>query len=516
MEIMNKNYTQAKKRPIKIIQFGEGNFLRAFVDYIVDIANEENVFDGSVAIVKPISYGNIDLFTKQECQYTVLLRGLVDDKEYIEKRTITSIDSICDCTVDYDSYLSLARIDTVKYIVSNTTEAGIKCDNDDKFEDKPAKSYPAKLTQLLYERAETFEYDVTKGLIMLPVELIDNNGDELKKCVFETIDKWKLNPNFSKWVEESCVFANTLVDRIVTGYPKNIIETIWNDTGVKDELLVTAEPFALWVIESEKPIQQELPLDIALKDKKGMSVIFTNNHKPYKQRKVRILNGAHTAFCLVSYLSGNNTVLESMKDKEIHEYIENVIYKEIIPTLKIVKNEPKQHAQYNDINCQYIDINAQNIDTYAKDVEQRFSNPYINHALLSISLNSVSKWKTRCLPTFMAYYDTKKELPKNLLFSLAALFCFYTSSKLNDKTLIGSRNGEEYIIIDDYEVLEFFKENSSRRTEDMIRAFFKENDFLGINLLDIEGLEILLISMVNDIKLIGIKNALRKNSLIGC
>lgn len=493
MEIMNRCYTHAKKRPVKIVQFGEGNFLRAFVDYMVDIANEENVFDGSIAIVKPISYGNIDLFTKQECQYSVLLRGLVDNEEYVEKRMITSVDSICDCTTDYEAYLSLARIETVKYIVSNTTEAGIKCDEKDKFEDKPAKSYPAKLTQFLYERAETFNYDSTKGLIMLPVELIDNNGDELKKCVYETMDRWNLKSEFKDWVKESCIFANTLVDRIVTGYPKNEIEEIWEQEGVQDELMVTAEPFALWVIESDKPINDEFPLDKALEDKKGMSVIFTDNHKPYKQRKVRILNGAHTSFSLASFLSGNDTVLESMNDPVTFGFMNKTIYEEIIPTLDLPKED---------------------LLNFANQVESRFKNPFIRHELLSISLNSVSKWKARCYPSVKRYIEMNHELPSNLIFSLAALLCFYQGIRKETGYLVGIRNEHEYRIQDDEDILNFFYENKDVDNLELVQRFFnKTNLFSDVELKEESIMKIS--KYITDIKIKGIAQCIKEERLYG-
>lgn len=523
MRQINKSDKESKEYPIRILQFGEGNFLRAFVDYMIDIANEKELFKGSVAVVRPIKFGSIDEFRNQDCRYTVMLRGLVNKKRFEENRVISSISKIFDCTDDYEDYMDLSKCETLKYIVSNTTEAGIVLNENDKLNDYPPSSFPAKITQFLYNRATYFNFAQDKGCVLLPVELIDDNGDELKRCVLRCVKCWNLENKFAEWLENTCVFCNTLVDRIVTGYPKEEIVEIEKMLGYEDKLLVTAEPFSLWVIECRKDIQKEFPLDMAIQDKDGMDVIFTNNQKPYKQRKVRILNGAHTAFCLVSYLSGNNTVLESMNDKEIYGFIQNVIYKEVIPTLNFPEIDYKQSAQYIDTNAQNIgslsqnsDDFAQDIDKYAQDVVQRFANPYINHALLSISLNSVSKWKTRCLPSLISYYENKKELPKNLLFSLAGLFCFYTSSKLKDKALIGNRDDEEYFIIDDLNILEFFQENLSKRTEDLVKAFFKENNFFGVDLLMIPNLEKILVTMINDIKIIGVKNAMRKHFLVGC
>ena len=335
-------------------------------------------------------------------------------------------------------------------MVSNTTEAGIRCEDNDYFNDKPANSFPAKVTQFLYERATTFNYDNSKGLIILPVELIDNNGDELKKCVLTTIEKWGLSQLFKNWVLNNCIFTNTLVDRIVPGYPKSEVEQIWNQYGFKDELLVTAEPFALWVIESEKDISKELPLDRALENKNGMSVIFTKDHKPYKQRKVRILNGAHTSISLASYLAGNNTVLETMNDSVFFGFFQWLVRSEIIPTLDLPKNE---------------------LLVFYKQVEGRFKNPYIKHDLLSISLNSVSKWKARCYPSLIKYIEIFDEIPKRLCFSLSALICFYQGIRKEDGYLVGLREDEEYKICDDEYILDFFLENKELNTNDLVKAF---------------------------------------------
>ena len=319
---------------------------------------------------------------------------------------------------------------------------------------------------------------------MLPVELIDDNGIMLKKCVMQLIALWGLEDGFKTWVDEACIFTSTLVDRIITGYPRDEVESIWESLGYEDRILVTGEPFALWVIESDKDISKEFPLPDA-----GLPVIFTDNQKPYKQRKVRILNGAHTSFVLASYLAGNDIVLESMQDEDVKSFMMKTIFDEVIPTLTLPEKELKD---------------------FAEAVITRFNNPYVKHALLSISLNSVSKWRARCMPSFLGYVEKYGKLPVHLTFSIAALMAFYTGSEIRDKALIGHRNGEEYQILDDMKVLEFFRDNSGRDTKTFVTAYLSNEDFHGQDLTKVEGLTDAVSAYLDDIKTNGMRAALCK------
>lgn len=482
MDILNKKISGKVERPIKVVQFGEGNFLRGFVDYMIDIANEQGKFDGDIVLIKPIEFGSLDMFHKQDCQYTVSLRGIVDGEARILNRKVTSVADAVDTSTEYDKYMGLAEIDTLRFVVSNTTEAGIVFDDTDKFELNPPKTFPGKLTKFLYHRFETFKGDKTKGLVMLPVELIDDNGIMLKKCVMEFIALWGLSDDFKAWVEEACVFTSTLVDRIITGYPRDNEQEEWEKLGYEDHIMVTGEPFALWVIESDKDISGELPLPDA-----GLPVIFTDNQKPYKQRKVRILNGAHTSFVLASYLAGNDFVKESMDDETIKDFMMKTIFDEVIPTLTLPEAELKE---------------------FAEAVITRFNNPYVKHALLSISLNSVSKWRARCMPSFLGYIEKTGKLPAHLTFSLASLMAFYTGSELRDKALIGHRNGQEYSIMDDEKVLEFFRDNSAKDTRSFVSAFLGEEAFFGQDLNQIAGLTDAITAYLDDIRTNGMRAAL--------
>ena len=484
MELLNAAKTGKKERPIKVLQFGEGNFLRAFVDYMIDIANESGKFDGDIVLVKPIEFGNLDMFHKQDCQYTVCLRGIVDGEPKVIKRVVTSVADAVDAYGEYQKYADYAKLDSLRYIVSNTTEAGIVYDDTDKFEAEPPKTYPGKLCKFLYTRYKHFNGAADKGLVMLPVELIDDNGIHLKECVVKFAKLWNLEEGFLTWLDDACVFTSTLVDRIVTGYPRDEAEELCKEFGYQDNLIVTGEPFALWVIESAKDISEEFPLP-----KAGLPVIFTDNQKPYKQRKVRILNGAHTSFVLASYLAGNDIVLESMQDELIFNFMKKTIFEEVIPTLTLPK---------------------QDLIDFANAVITRFNNPYVKHALLSISLNSVSKWRARCMPSFLGYIEKEGKLPEHLTFSLAALMAFYTGTEIRDKALIGHRGEQEYNILDDAAVLEFFAANSSKEPREFAHAVLSNEDFWGQDLSSLAGVEDAAASYLTEIRASGMRKAMEK------
>ena len=485
MKELNSELFEKKSRPVRVVQFGEGNFLRAFVDYMFDIANEKQDFNGGIVIVKPIEFGSVAQFAKQDNLYTVLLRGVSGGREIVEKRVVGSVEKAVSCYEQYDEYSALARLPELRFIVSNTTEAGIVLDEKDDINLCPPKTYPAKLTKFLYERFKFYGGDKSKGLVMLPVELIDDNGKELKRCVKALSKIWRLGNEFDAWLDEGCIFGSTLVDRIVTGYPRDGEDKeIFEQLGYEDKLLVTGEPFALWVIETDRDISSELPFAEA-----GLPVIFTNNHKPYKQRKVRILNGAHTSFVLASYLAGNDYVGQSMKDDVIRRFMNDTIFDEIIPTLDLPKKD---------------------LDDFAGAVIDRFSNPFIKHSLLAISLNSVSKWKARCLPSFTGYIKIYHELPKRLTFSLAALIAFYSGTEIRNGALIGKRDGAEYEIHDDLNVLEFFKNNSSLPSNQLSELFLSTETFFGCAIADYDGAADMVAEYLESIRKDGMRKTLNK------
>jgi len=419
--------------PEKVLQFGEGNFLRAFVDYMFDELNSAGKFNGSITLVQPIDFGPITKFiNEQEGLYTLLARGLEQGKEVCNKRLITSVTKCINPYADFEDYNARAKNPDLRFIVSNTTESGIVYNKEDKVEGKPQNSFPAKVTSFLYERFKAFNGDKDKGLVFIPCELIDDNGKTLKKYVLQHAADWNLGDEFINWIETANIFTSTLVDRIVTGYPRKDAKALCEEFGYEDNIIDTSEIFHFWVIEGPTELAEELPFN-----KIGLNVLFTPNAKPYKKRKVRILNGAHTCSVLGAYLCGKNTVGELMDEPKMYKYLELALNEEIIPTLS--------DLDYNDLKF------------FADAVFDRFRNPYIEHLLLSISLNSTSKFRARVLPSLTEYIDVKGKLPKILTFSFAALIAFYRGNEIKDGALIGNRNGEEYQIKDDADVLELFK-----------------------------------------------------------
>jgi len=378
----------------KIIQFGEGGFLRGFADWMIKKANDKADFDGNVVVVQPIENGMCDMLSAQNCVYTHICRGL----EGVE---FQKNDIISRCVKPYDNfgeYLMLAENPDFRFIISNTTEAGIAFLEEDKITDRPAKTFPAKLTQLLKKR-----FDLKLGgFVFLPCELIDKNGENLKKCILQYADLWDLGADFKSWIENENIFCNTLVDRINTGYPKD--EKI--DLDYEDNMINTSEYFHLWVIEGYNDLFKEIPFD-----KCGLNVILTDNLEMYRTRKVRILNGAHTSLVPYALLEGFDTVKSCVDDEKMNEHIRKCVFDEIIPTLDLPEEELKQ---------------------YANDVLTRFANPYIKHYLSSIALNSVSKFKVRVLPSITEYIKRFDKMPETLIFSFAKLIEFYRTDMTND------------------------------------------------------------------------------------
>ena len=378
-----------------IIQFGEGNFLRGFFDYFLDVMNKNGLYDGKAVVIQPREGGKCALFNAQDCKYNLYLRGMEAGEIKQEHHFIESISRGIDPYKNYEDYLALADNPDIKFVVSNTTEAGIAFDENCSFNDKPCKGFPAKLTQLLYKRFENGLY----GFIFLPCELIDNNGDELKKCILKYADFWNLGNDFIEWINEKNTFANTLVDRIVTGYPDDGTQEKYPD----DKFLDTAELVHLWVIEGN--FENELPLKEA-----GFNVVWTDDAKPYKKIKVRILNGAHTSLVAGALLSGIETVGEAMAAETSSAFLNKAMNEEILSV---------------------VGRNQDSI-SFADSVFDRFRNPFIRHKWRAISLNSVSKFSVRVLPTILEYKKKFGEYPKCLSLSLAYLIYFYKNDTPDD------------------------------------------------------------------------------------
>ena len=459
MKALNRSTVTANSYPERILQFGEGNFLRAFADWMIHEMNKIAGFNAGVVVIQPIKQGLIKILNDQDGLYTLYLNGIKNGRAVSEHQIIDCIQRAINPYQEYSAFLAIAENPDLRFVISNTTEAGIAYHKADKLGDSPQKSYPGKLTAFLYHRFRSFKGASDKGLIILPCELIDRNGDNLKNIILQYAVEWNLTGEFTNWINKHNIFCNTLVDRIVPGYPENKIDRITEELGYKDNLLVEGEQFHLWVIEGPKEVKEEFP---ALQS--GLNVVFTDNMEPYRTRKVRILNGAHTSLVPVGYLYGIEKVRESLEDPVVGAFLKNAIFNEICPTLDLPEKELIQ---------------------FSNDVLDRFKNPYLDHALLSISLNSISKYKTRVLPSVLEFIKRKKTLPKQLLFSLAALIVFYK----------GDRNGEPIRLADDPEVLDFFKSNwvkvtgSKESITQMVNLVLSNSNFWDQDLTKIEGVQ---------------------------
>ena len=410
MERLNRTTAQAARYPDKVIQFGEGNFLRAFVDWIIWKMDKSAGFNGGVVVVQPIERGMVDALNEQDGLYHLNLQGIDKGQAVDSIDLVDVINRGINPYRDFGSYLSLAEDPGIRFIISNTTEAGITFDPSCKLDDRPASSYPGKLTQLLYHRFKYFKGDRSKGFIIFPCELIFLNGKELKKCILQYIDLWGLEPEFRTWFEEACGVYCTLVDRIVPGYPKDNIDSILERIGYDDRLVDKAEIFHLWVIEAPDSVAEEFPAG-----KAGLNVLFVPSEAPYHARKVTLLNGPHTVLSPVGYLSGLDTVKECVEDPLIGKFVHKVMFEELLETLDLPRHE---------------------LEKFAGDVLERFVNPYVKHFVTSIMLNSFSKYKTRDLPGLKTYLQRKGSLPEGLVLGLAGIITYYRGGRRGDAEIV--------------------------------------------------------------------------------
>ncbi|MCR5172929.1 MAG: tagaturonate reductase [Treponema sp.] len=509
-----KDVVKTVKRPEKIIQFGEGGFLRAFVDWQIDIVNEKTDFNGNIVIVQPLEKGMIDAMNEQNNLYTTVLRGMKDGKPTVETRAINSVSRSINPYTNYDDYIALASSPDLRFLISNTTEAGIRFDTEIDgvpvtLDQKPQKNYPAKVTAFLYKRFQAFKGDLSKGMILIPCELSDQAGLNLRINILRYAEMWQLGPDFINWFDEACDVCSCLVDRIVPGYfpllakeenGKTQAENLCEKLGYEDKLLDSAELFHFWVIESKKSHEDELPLV-----KAGLSVKWVQNMDYYHTRKVRILNGAHTSSVLAAFLAGSNYVQDIVCSEKVgsgfntpnadaQKFMHDVIFNEIVPS---------------------IDGDQEDLKKYAQDVWTRFQNPFNPHRLIEISLNSVAKYWTRCLPSVLQSVKKNGSVPKLLGFSIAALIAFYNGTEIREnakgqKCLASKREDGEYENLDTLPVLEFFAAlNKETKDAKVIANKVLSNvDFWKEDLTKVAGLEAAVAAHLADIQSKGMKKAL--------
>jgi len=451
---------QSKTCPDRIVQFGGGNFLRGFVDWVVQILNEETNFDSGIVLVKatPGTYNALD---SQDCLFTTHLHGIQDGKFVEQSKLISAVNRTVYPYQDFDSYLEIARQDKIRFIFSNTTEAGIVYAASDSQTDKPPASFPAKLTLFLHERYQHFAGAADKGCIIIPTELIVNNADKLRQIILQYADLWMLEPDFAAWVQQHNLFCNTLVDRIIPGYPQADAERIFARLGYEDRLLVAGEIYHSWIIEAPPTLLNEFPID---QTSTPLNVKIVEDAAPYRTIKVRVLNGAHTSMVPLGYLLGIESVREVLEHEVLGSFIQDLIFQEVIPSV--------------------VGIPQAELEAFARDVFDRFRNPHIHHRLLTIALNTSSKVKERILPSLLAYLDKTGELPPRLLLALAGFIRFYK----------GEWRGETIPLNDDEQILDWFRQQwaevdaDAMPLEDLASAILGNTRLWGADLSQTAGL----------------------------
>ncbi len=456
---INEFYKREKVFPERIIQFGEGNFLRGFIDCLIDCANEKGIMDASVVLVQPRGDSKVDLFNSQDCLYTLLTRGIKDGETVDEAKIISCISRCISPYRSYMEFLDLAKDENLNVIFSNTTEAGIVFNGNDEPIDMPPSTFPAKLTALLYARFKAVLGDTSKGFLIVPTELIEQNGDKLKETVFAYAKKWELREEFIPWVESSCCFANTFVDRIVAGFPREETLVLEQRLGYEDFLMDVCEPFLQFYIQCDEEFRDRIPFENL-----GFDVKFVDDLTPYRMRKLRLLNGAHTACALSAFLEGYETVCEMMKDEKYVLFLNKLLNEELVP---------------------FADTDKGEIEEFSSHIPDRLKNPFIKHKTLEISFNSFSKFRARNLTSLVEHYKVNGVAPTCLCFSLAALIRFY-KGEFRDGKYIGLRGTEEYEIRDSLEIL--VDVSKAYESDDVVREILSNTSIWGIDLMQIYSL----------------------------
>ena len=471
MEKLTKKIVKKENKNIKILQFGEGNFLRAFVDWFIKKMNDQEMIDSHVCVVQPLSSGRVQNLKEQDGLYTLYLQGVENGHAIKKHEIIDVLSDFINPYTEYDRYLDYAKKEDLELIISNTTEAGIVLDEDDLDFSVAPKSFPSKVLALLKTRYDYFNHDKDKGLSFICCELIDDNAKKLKEVLLQLSELKGYDNSFKEWINNSCHFSSTLVDRIVPGFPKNDIDNIYNELGYIDDNVVVGELFHLWVLANDEHIKKIFPVD-----KIGLNAIYVDSIKPYKIRKVRILNGCHTLMVPVAYLYGIDTVRESVLDENVGQFIKKYAYDVVIPT---------------------IDLDKDDLLNFANSVFDRYINPFVRHELMSIALNSISKFKERVLPTFFDYYKMCGTYSKIVAFSLASLIIFYE----------GKRDNETIKLNDNPEFLKYIE--SIKNSDEYVYKFLSNTDFFGCDLTKLDGFYDLVLGYYKTIKKIEMKKSLK-------
>ncbi|MDY7545168.1 tagaturonate reductase [Glaciimonas sp. CA11.2] len=457
--------------PIKFIQFGEGNFLRAYIDWQIDLLNERVGLNAGVVVVRPRGHTAKPLLDVQDGLFTTLIQGIDEKGGAVRQyRKISCVQREINAVTMYDDFLALARNPDTRFVVSNTTEAGIVTNDTDALTDAPPLSFPAKLTQLMFERFRHFDGAQDKGWVILPCELIDHNGPALKAAVLHFAVLWKLDSQFITWLEQANTFCSTLVDRIVSGFPESQIADIETELGYKDQFLVAAEYYYVFIIQGPAWLADELRLADA-----NLNIKLVDDIAPYKQMKVGILNGGHTTLVPVALLAGLTSVSKAVNHPTIGDFLIAALDNEIIPALPLPHDEMVQ---------------------FAADVLRRFRNPSIHHKLESIALNSWPKFAARVMPQIQSFHAITGKLPQRLVLALAATLLLY--------------RGDVVILSDDAATLTWFQDAWSRvktgqdTTRDLVGQWLANTSLWNSDLNQIDGLTNAVVSALASIERDGI------------
>ena len=453
-KITRQNSGLNTKLPIKIVQFGGGNFMRGFTDYVIDKLNKETDWKGGIVNLQATPNGSIQKMEEQDNLYTLFTRGIKKGEIIDEKHVISAIQKSVNPYSDYQDFLALAKEEELEFVFSNTTETGIAFDETETSYQGPHKNFPAKVAVLLYERFKHFNGAADKGLRIIPCELIEDNAFVLRDIIIKYAQLWNLEDAFAEWIHQNNYFHNTLVDRIVPGYPKDDAESYEDRLDYEDQMMVVSETFLLFVIQEAGNLNDRIPFN-----KINEQILVVDDIQPYRLRKVRILNGGHTLMLAPAILSGKETVKESVDDQFIGKFLKNAIFNEVNPTLGLDETELKE---------------------FTEEVFDRFRNPFIKHHLASIALYFVSKFKVRVLPSLLTYVENNGKLPVNLTFSLAGLIRFYQGS-FGEKAL--PLNDEEVIVAKFKEIW------TNEEYEKVAELALSETSFLDTDLTQVEGLK---------------------------
>lgn len=481
MEQLNRNTNRSKKKhPERIMQFGGGNFLRGFTAWMTDVYNEKASADLGILVVTSSNRESYDQWAEQGGLYHVLTKGYQNGEIIDKSDLVGSVSRVVQIKSDWEEYIKSAENKEIRFIISNTTEAGIRFSNEDKITDQPPSTFPGQLTVWLYKRFKHFNGETHTGCIFLPVELIADNGLRLQKCILDYAALWDLEKEFEEWIREANTFCNTLVDRIVPGIAADKLDETLASVGYRDQMITQGEPYHFWAIQGPEHVQKELPLDQV-----GLKVFFTDDLGPYRRRKVRLLNGAHTSMVPVGILYGLETVKETVEHETMGDFVSKVLFDEIIPSLDLPKDE---------------------IIEFANDIIERFRNPFIRHELMSISLNSVPKFKTRVLPSIIAYHQKKGDFPKRLVLSLAALIHFYK----------GQNYGSRINLRDDPNIISFIEDiwksfyNKEISFSAMAKIIIDWEDVWEQDMIQIKRMEDLLATFLSEIETKGMTEVINK------